>query len=158
MSEISTENREEASRLVDEAEAILGSYFNADGTLQDGAVESFRNDGVLLGVKELYDAAIRLAPDEDSFPWNFASSLDRLGVSKLALRYIKRAVWTAADKGDDEWSGVGAYLAIVEVALNANDINAARTALAKAQRLDPTGTMGSQDKRLIRRAWPIPTA
>jgi hypothetical protein len=89
-------------------------------------------------------------PKEASYPWNLASSLDRLGVPDLAIAYMRRAIRLAEEAGDEEWSGAAAQLALADIAINARDLDIATLAIDQARRIDPSAPT-ERYRRLARR-------
>jgi tetratricopeptide (TPR) repeat protein len=101
-------------------------------------------------VLSLYDKAMDSDPAEPAYPWNLASSLDRLGVSDLAVAYMRRAIRVAEETGDEEWSGADAYLALADIALRAGDSEIAALAIDNARHLDPDAPVGRFQRQLRR--------
>lgn len=138
---------ERASQLVDEAEAILAGYLVAGRWPSARVARKFRESGDLQAVLSLYTRAMEDDPDEPAYPWNLASSLDRLHLPDLALVYIRRAIRIGEQSGDREWSGVGAHLACADIALRAGEPEVAERAIEKAREIDP----GASVERYLRR-------
>lgn len=86
---------------------------------------------------------IRTSP---AYPWNLASSLDRLQLSDLALVFLRRAIRVAEETGDAEWSGADAHLAWADVAMRAGEPEMAEIAIDKARQIDP----GAPVERYVR--------
>ena len=100
---------------------------------QRRTVERFLGDDRLERVLLLYSRAMRLDPDEAAYPWNLASVLNRLGLNDLSLGFMTRAIHAAHRIGDQDWCGPDAYLALAEIAIDADERDIALTALARAQ-------------------------
>ncbi|MEX1265079.1 MAG: hypothetical protein WEE66_14295 [Actinomycetota bacterium] len=83
----------------------------------------------------LYLQAMRLEPQEPSYPWNLASSMGRLGQHHLALAFIEQAITMAHATGDEEWSDTYAHIAWADVAMRAEQWMVTLIALATAWRL-----------------------
>ncbi len=141
---------ERASQLVDEAEAILGGYLVAGKWPNARVARKFRESDDLQMVLSLYTRAMEDDPDEPAYPWNLASSLDRLRLPDLALVYIRRAIRVGEQAGDREWSGAGAYLACADIALRAGEPEVAEWAIEKAREID-TGAPVERYLRLLRK-------
>jgi thioredoxin-like negative regulator of GroEL len=76
---------------------------------------------------------MRLDPTEPAYPWNLGSAMNRLGLNDLALGFLTRAIHLAEQRGEREWSGPDAQLALAEVAIDAGEYDLALTALAHAR-------------------------
>jgi tetratricopeptide (TPR) repeat protein len=124
---VAPEAAAEASALIDKADELLADAFKAR---QEPAASL--SVGALERVLALYGAAIQKDPTEPAYPWNLGSALSRLGLDELALGFIARAVQLSAERGEDDWSGPGAQLALAEVALGAGAHDIALTSLAHA--------------------------
>ncbi len=81
-------------------------------------------------------------PDEVAYPWNLASTLNRLGLNDLALGFIARAIHLAERMRDEEWSGPDVYVAMAEIAVDAGETDVALTALARAQEMETAAGVG----------------
>lgn len=101
-------------RLVDEAEEILGRYLKPGQWPTAKSIDTFRQHGDLEPVLALYEQAMDRDPTEAAYPWNLASSLDRLGVSDLAIAYMRRAIRVANETGEADWANADAYLALAD--------------------------------------------
>jgi tetratricopeptide (TPR) repeat protein len=138
-----------APELVDRAEEILERYVKPGRWPRPRVAKAFRDAGHLEQVLGLYARAIEDEPDEPAYPWNLASSLDRLGLSDLALAYMRRAIRVAEETGDDEWAGADAYLALADIAVRSRDFDSARVAIEHAKRLEPSAPI-ERYQRLLR--------
>jgi tetratricopeptide (TPR) repeat protein len=127
----------EAGKLVDDADAIVDEVLSPGRWPQEKTVDRFLKGDRLERVLSLYERAIRLDPAEPAYPWNLASTLDRLGLSNLALGHMARAIQVAEETRDDEWARADAHLALAEIALRAGETDLALTALASALDSDP---------------------
>jgi len=127
--------RRQAAGLVEEADRIVTEVVAPGRWPQRGTVERFLDGDRLPRVLALYTTAMELDPDEPAYPWNLASTLNRLGLNELALAHVERAIRTASAVGDEEWSGAGAHLAWAEIAEQAGQHDVALVALARAKRL-----------------------
>jgi hypothetical protein len=112
----------------------------------------FVDEGHLERVLGLYLRAMGDEPNEASYPWNLASSLDRLYLSDLALPFIGRAVRMAQRQGDDDWGGADAHVAWAEVAMNADQPELAAVLLEKARSMAPDISIDRYERRLRRLA------
>jgi tetratricopeptide (TPR) repeat protein len=128
---------ENAAGLADEAEAILGGYLRAGRWPAARTARRFLDSGDLERVLSLYTRAMEDDPREPAYPWNLASSLDRLRLPDLALIFIRRAIRVAEETGDREWSGADVHLACADIARHAGDQEMAEMALNRAQDIDP---------------------
>jgi hypothetical protein len=79
------EARGEAGRLIDDADALVDEVLSTGRWPQEKTVDRFLKGDCLERVLSLYERAMRLDPGEPAYPWNLASTLDRLGLSNLAL-------------------------------------------------------------------------
>jgi tetratricopeptide (TPR) repeat protein len=140
----------EAVRLANEAERILGRHLKPGRWPSARVAESFREQGDLALVLSLYTRAMESDPAEPAYPWNLASSLDRLGVSDLAIAYMRRAIRVADEAGDREWAGADAHLALADIAIRAGDLDIAELAIDQARRLDPSAPIDRYQRRLRR--------
>lgn len=128
---------ESAAGLVDEAEAILGGYLHQGRWPAARTARRFLDSGDLERVLSLYTRAMEDDPREPAYPWNLASSLDRLRLSDLALIFIRRAIRVAEETGDREWAGADVHLACADIARHAGDTEMAELALDRAREIDP---------------------
>lgn len=128
---------ENAAGLADQAEAILGGYLRAGRWPAARTARRFLDSGDLERVLSLYTRAMEDDPREPAYPWNLASSLDRLRLPDLALIFIRRAIRVAEETGDREWSGADVHLACADIARHAGDQEMAEMALNRAQDIDP---------------------
>jgi tetratricopeptide (TPR) repeat protein len=92
---------------------------------------------------------MRLDADEPAYPWNLASAMNRLGFNDLALGFLSRAIHLAEQRGESEWSGPDAQLALAEVAMDAGEYDLALTALAHAREADEASDIWDQVKDLL---------
>jgi tetratricopeptide (TPR) repeat protein len=122
----------EAGKLVDDADALVHEVLSTGRWPQQKTVDRLLKGDRLERVLSLYERAMRLDPGEPAYPWNLASTLDRLGLSDLALGYMVRAIQVAEETGDDEWAGADAHVALAEIALRTGETDLALTALASA--------------------------
>jgi tetratricopeptide (TPR) repeat protein len=129
--------RDEAAELVDAADALIEEVLSPGRWPQTKTAERFLEGDRLQRVLSLYEQAMRLDPAEPAYPWNLASTLNRVGVHDLAIGYMARAIQVAGEVGDDEWAGVDAYLGLAEIALEAGETDLALTALASALEAAP---------------------
>ena len=140
----------DAARLAEDAEEILGSYLQPGHWPSAKSIRAFKDQGALEPVLVLYEQAMESDPTEPAYPWNLASSLDRLGMSDLAIAYMRRAIRMAEEVGDDEWAGADAHIALADIALRAGDSEIAALAIETARRLDPDAPIGRYQQRLRR--------
>ena len=146
----SATKRRLAASAVDEADRILWEYTKPGEMPSRPAARRFVDQGHLERVLGLYLRAMRDEPDEASYPWNLASSLDRLYLSDLALPFIGRAVRMSQRQGDDDWGGADAHVAWAEVAMNADQPELASVLLDKAREMEPSVSLGPYERRLRR--------
>ncbi len=139
-----------AEALVGEADELLADAFAPGRWPEAEAAERFLSEGKLDRVLALYGQAMRLDPSEPAYPWNLASAMNRLGLSDLALGFITRAIHLAAEKGEREWSGPDAQLALAEVAIDAGEYDLALTALAHARAEDERSRHDGQIEILLK--------
>jgi tetratricopeptide (TPR) repeat protein len=139
-----------AVRFADDAEEILARYVKPGKWPSAKSIRAFRQHGDLESVLSLYEQAMEHDPAEPAYPWNLASSLDRLGASDLAVAYMRRAIRIAAETNDQEWAGADAYLALADIALRASDTDIAALAIDNARHLDPDAPIGRYQRRLRR--------
>lgn len=125
-----------AAALADEAERILGGYLHAGRWPAARTARRFRESGDLERVLSLYVCAMEDDPREPAYPWNLASSLDRLRLADLALIFIRRAIRVAEEIGDREWAGADVHRACADIARHANDPQMAELALGRAREID----------------------
>lgn len=129
------ELRARAAALVDEADALVAEVLAPGRWPQARTVQRFVEGDRLERVLARYTRAMRLDPDEPAYPWNLASTLNRLGLNHLALGFMAQAIHTAQRAGEEEWSGADAFLALAEIALDAEETDLALTSIARAQEL-----------------------
>jgi tetratricopeptide (TPR) repeat protein len=122
-----------AESLVGEADELLVAVFAPGQWPEIDAVERFLSEGKLDRVLALYGQAMRLDPGEPAYPWNLASAMNRLGLNDLAIGFLTRAIHLAKERGEAQWSGPAAQLALAEIAIDAGEYDLALTALAHAQ-------------------------
>jgi hypothetical protein len=137
---------------VDEADSILWAYTKPGQMPSRATARRFVDEGHLERVLGLYLRAMGDEPNEASYPWNLASSLDRLYLSDLALPFIGRAVRMAQRQGDDDWGGADAHVAWAEVAMNADQPELAAVLLEKARSMAPDISIDRYERRLRRLA------
>jgi tetratricopeptide (TPR) repeat protein len=137
-----------AASYAEEAEGILGRVLTTARGPTRVAVDRFVEGGGLERVLALYTRAMRAEPSEAAYPWNLASSLDRLGLSDLALSFVARAVRIAEEQGDDEFGGVHAHIAWAEIAINAHQPELAGVLLRHARQLDPNVPVERYERKL----------
>ena len=128
---------ESAARLADQAEKILGGYLRPGRWPAARTARRFRESGDLERVLGLYTRAMEDDPHEPAYPWNLASSLDRLRLADLALIFIRRAIRVSEETGDREWTGADVHLACADIARHAGDPEMTELALDRARELDP---------------------
>ncbi|HTR75487.1 MAG TPA: hypothetical protein VMH33_09570 [Solirubrobacterales bacterium] len=138
-----------AEQLVGDADELLAAVLQAGEWPDERTVVEFLGEGTLDRVLALYGQAMRLDPSEPAYPWNLGSVLNRLGINDLALGFMGRAINLAVMKGDEEWSGIDAQLALAEVAIDAGEFDFALTALAHAQAADPGSDSGAHIHELL---------
>jgi hypothetical protein len=146
----SAAERTRAADAVEEADRILWQYTKPGRLPSRADARRFVDDGHLERVLALYVRAMRDDPGEPSYPWNLASSLDRLYLSDLALPFIGRAVRTAHAERDEDFGGAAAHVAWAEVAMNADQPELASLLLDKAREMDPSMSLGPYERRLRR--------
>jgi hypothetical protein len=150
-----------AARSAAEADELIAAVSDASGAARTAAVDRFLHGGILERVLSLYSQAMWDEPLEPAYPWNLAVSLDRLGLSELALPFMGRAVRAADAEGDHEFGGVHGYIAWAEVAINANQPEFAAALLNQARALDPDVPVERYERKLRRihaNAAPAPVA
>ncbi|HWY90880.1 MAG TPA: hypothetical protein VNY31_09440 [Solirubrobacteraceae bacterium] len=128
---------ESAARLADEAEKILVGYLHPGRWPAARTARRFLDSGDLERVLSLYTRAMESDPREPAYPWNLASSLDRLRLPDLALIFIRRAIRVAEETDDREWAGADVHLACADIARHAGDSEMAELALHRAREIDP---------------------
>jgi tetratricopeptide (TPR) repeat protein len=128
---------EHAAQLVDQAEEILSRYLRAGRWPAARTARRFRESGDLQLVLSLYSRAMADDPSEPAYPWNLASSLDRLGLPDLALVFIRRAIRVAEEGDDRAWSGADAHLGWADIALRAGEPEIAEQAIKRAREVEP---------------------
>lgn len=96
-------------------------------------VDTFLSEGKLDRVLALCGQAMRLDASEPAYPWNLGSAMNRLGLNDLALGFLTRAIHLSDRRGENQWSGPDAQLAVAEVAIDAGEYDLALTALAHAR-------------------------
>src|ERR1700759_42467 len=80
-----------AQALTGDADELLANILAPGEWPTPEAIEAFLKEGILDRVLSLYGQAMRLDPQEPSYPWNLASALNRLGINDLALGFMVRA-------------------------------------------------------------------
>jgi tetratricopeptide (TPR) repeat protein len=138
-----------AEVLVGEADELLADAFAPGRWPQTETAERFLSEGKLDRVLALYGQAMRLDPDEPAYPWNLAAAMNRLGLNDLALGFLTRAIHLAAERGEREWSGPDAQLALAEIAIDAGEYDLALTALARARAEDEPDKRRDQIRDLL---------
>ena len=103
------------------------------------AVDRFLSEGKLDRVLALYGQPMRFDASEPAYPWNLGSAMNRLGLNDLAFGFLTRAIHLSKQRGESQWSGPDAQLAVAEVAIDAGEYDLAFTALAHA----PAGDEGN---------------
>lgn len=129
---------EDAARLAEQAEGILDDHLEPGEWPTARAARRFVASGDLERVLSLYMRAMDGDPREPAYPWNLASSLDRLRLPDLALLFIRRAIRVAREAGDREWAGADAHLALADIAIRAGDSREAEIAIERALHIDPS--------------------
>ncbi len=129
---------EDSVQLADQAEEIFARYLDPGSWPTAQVAQVFRGSGDLERVLSLYSQAMANDPREPAYPWNLASSLDRLQLSDLALIFLRRAIRVAEDTGDSDWAGADAHLALADVAMRAGEPEMAEIAIEKARKIDPS--------------------
>lgn len=130
------EDLDRAQALVDEASELIAEVLSPRRWPQARTVDRFLEGDRLERVLSLYARAMAADPDEAAYPWNLASTLNRLGLNDLALGFIARAIHLAERAGDEDWSGSDVYMAMAEIAVDAGEPDVALTALARAQEME----------------------
>jgi tetratricopeptide (TPR) repeat protein len=139
-----------AEQLVGEADELLVDAFGAGEWPEAEAIERFLSEGKLDHVLALYGQAMRLDADEPAYPWNLGSAMNRLGLNDLALGFLSRATHLAERRGEAQWSGPDAQLAVAEVAIDAGEYDLALTALAHARADDQQNGREAQIGELLK--------
>jgi len=124
---------DKAAALVGDADALLGDAFGPGEWPEADAVDRFLSEGKLDRVLALYGQAMRLDAGEPAYPWNLGSAMNRLGLNDLALGFLTRAIHLSDQRGEGQWSGPDAQLAVAEVAIDAGEYDLALTTLAHAR-------------------------
>jgi hypothetical protein len=132
----------------DEAERILGEFIRAGKLPGKAVADRFVAEGHLERVLACYAQAMREEPREFAYPWNLASSLDRLGLPDLALPFIARAVREAQAQGDEEFGGANARIAWADIAINADQPELAAVLLNQARALAPDVPVERYERKL----------
>lgn len=139
-----------AEQLVGEADELLVDGFGPGEWPETQAIERFLSEGKLDRVLALYGQAMRLDPTEPAYPWNLGSAMNRLGLNDLALGFLTRAIHLAGQRGESEWSGPDAQLALAEVAIDAGEYDLALTTLAHARADDQQNGRATQIGELLK--------
>ncbi len=140
---------ERAEQLVDEASELIVEVLQPGRWPQARTVERFLEGDRLERILSLYARAMLADPDEVAYPWNLASTLNRLGLNDLALGFAARAIHLAERMRDEEWSGPDVYIAMAEIAVDAGETDVALTALARAQEMGTGTGVDSDVARLL---------
>lgn len=140
-------------QLADRAEEIFARYLKPGSWPTAHVVRQFHESGDLERVLSLYSQAMANDPLEPAYPWNLASSLDRLQLSDLALIFLRRAIRVAEDIGDSDWAGADAHLAWADIAMRAGEPEMAEVAIEKARKIDPNAAV-ERYVRQLRHARP----
>lgn len=148
--DVAPEAAAEAEALIGEADQLLAAVLAPGRWPEVETAERFLSAGMLDRVVALYGRAMRLDPGEPAYPWNLASALNRLGLNDLALGFMTRAIHLSAAKGEREWSGPDAQLALAEVAIDAGEYDLALTALAHARAEDERNGRDEQIGNLLK--------
>ncbi len=147
----SSSSVEAAAQLAERAEEILGRYLRPASWANARLARQFRESGDLETVLSLYAQAMADDPQEPAYPWNLASSLDRLQLSDLALVFLRRAIRIGEETGDGDWTGTGVYLAWADVAIRAGEPELAELAVEKARETDPRAPVERYVRQLRQR-------
>jgi tetratricopeptide (TPR) repeat protein len=139
-----------AEQLVGEADELLIDAFGPGERPEAQAIERFFSEGKLDRVLAFYGQAMRLDASEPAYPWNLGSAMNRLGLNDLALGFLARAIHLAEQRGESEWSGPDAQLALAEVAIDAGEYDLALTALAHARADDQRNGREAQIGELLK--------
>lgn len=139
-----------AEALVGEADELLADALGTGQWPETEVAERFLSQGSLDRVLALYGQAMRLDASEPAYPWNLASAMNRLGLNDLALGFLTRAIHLAEQRGEHEWSGPDAQLALAEVAIDAGEYDLALTALAHARADDDRNGREAQIGELLK--------
>ncbi|HMJ39053.1 MAG TPA: hypothetical protein VK606_05830 [Verrucomicrobiae bacterium] len=148
--DVAPEAAAKAEALVGEADELLTEALAPGRWPEAETAERFLSEGKLDRVLALYGQAMRLDPSEPAYPWNLGSAMNRLGLNDLALGFLTRAIHLAAQRGESEWSGPDAQLALAEVAIDAGEYDLALTALAHARADDQQNGRGAQIGELLK--------
>ncbi len=124
---------DKAAALVGDADALLSDAFGPGEWPDADAVDRFLSEGKLDRVLALYGQAMRLDAGEPAYPWNLGSAMNRLGLNDLALGFLTRSIHLSDQRGESQWSGPDAQLAVAEVAIDAGEYDLALTTLAHAR-------------------------
>jgi len=143
------EDGRRAEQLVGEADEVLAGTLAPGHWPEPDEVDRFLSEGKLDLVLALYGQAMRLDADEPAYPWNLASAMNRLGLNDLALGFLSRAIHLAERRGEGEWSGPDAQLALAEVAMDAGEYDLALTSLAHAREADQSRDLWDRVKDLL---------
>jgi tetratricopeptide (TPR) repeat protein len=127
--------RDQAAQLAAEGERLIGELLKPGRWPQSRTIAKFLESDRLPKVLMLYQAAMRLDPEEVAYPWNLASSLSRLGLNSLALAYVEEAIRLASETDEAEWADAQAHVAWADIAIRARQFDVALVALARARRL-----------------------
>lgn len=143
------EDGRKAEQLVGEADELLASALAPGRWPEQDEIDRFLAEGKLDRVLALYGRAMRLDASEPAYPWNLASAMNRLGLNDLALGFLSRSIHLAERRGESEWTGPAAQLALAEVAMDAGEYDLALTALAHARDADESRDLWDQVKDLL---------
>ena len=130
--EPSQERKQKAGELVDQADRLVGEVLTPGRWPQAKTVDRFLEEGRLERLLSLYGQAMWLDPSEPAYPWNLSSALRRLGQNDLAVGFLTRAINIGERLGEDDFSGPDAYLALAEMAIDADEPNVGLVAVAHA--------------------------
>ena len=106
---------DKAAALVGDADELLGDAFGPGEWPEADAVDHFLSEGKLDRVLALYGQAMRLDASEPAYPWNLGSAMNRLGLNDLALGFLTRAIHLSDQRGESQWSGPDAQLAVADL-------------------------------------------
>lgn len=150
ITESSAEDIERAVELVNDADRLIFQVLRPGRWPQQRTVRRFLEGDRLGRVLALYREAMELDPLEPAYPWNLASTLNRLGLHDLALAHIQRALRVSEAIGDAEWCDGAAHVAWAEIAVNAGQYDVALVALARAkERTESEGIVDPDLDRLL---------
>lgn len=127
--------RQKAAGLIDDADRLVAEALSPGRWPQAKTVGRFLEDGKLERLLSLYSQAMWLDGTEPAYPWNLSSTLRRLGQYELASAFLTRAIHTASQADDDDFSGADSYLALAEIAVDSSESDAAMLAIARALEL-----------------------